>query len=475
MLKEVERGIRLCRGSQEPFSWVVGVSGGADSMAMLSLLHALSRRFDLELTVGHFDHRLRETSSVDKRRVEVMASGLGVPFYSGEADVRSRAHARGETIEEAARKLRYRFLFRLARQIGADSIATGHTSDDQIETVIMRFLRGTGIRGLAGIPAKRGKLIRPILGMTHEQALDYCRDHHIAYVEDPTNQDKRFTRNWIRHELLPVIRAIFPNVGENILRLSRNSADALRRIRRVTNPLLERHLRREESGEWALDLTKIRRLDGESKYVLFGDLLIEHLGSDPDFSRLHFEKLARLSADPGASGRKLSLPGVTVRREYDVLVFKPAPDHPIPVPLPGEPVALDVPGRCRYGDMSIRAAVISAKKYRTGMYRSTEPVLFESNSHRARGVAYFALEAIAPPLTVRAPEPGDRMRPFGLDGHKKLSDIFGDKKIPVRRRDKIVVVSDQKEILWLVGVATSESTRISAASKNILKITVIPE
>ena len=444
-------------------------------MALLSLLHELSRRKELELAVGHFDHRLRESSSVDKRRVEVMASGLGIPFYSGEGDIRARAHARGETIEEAARKLRYRFLFELAERIDANLVATGHTSDDQIETVMMRILRGTGVRGLSGIPAKNGKLIRPILGMTHERAVKYCREHHIAHVEDPTNRDRRFTRNWIRHELLPAIRTNFPNVGDNILRLSRNSADALRRIRKLTTPILDKHLSLEPGGEWILDLKPVRRLDAESRYVLFGDALVDRIGCDPDFSRLHFEKLSGLSGASAGSGRKLSLPGVAVRREYDTLVFKTVSGRTAASPAPSEPSALTVPGRCTYGDARIRAAVVTAKKYESGMYRSVEPPLFESNSNRTKGVAYFALEAIEPPLVIRGPKPGDRMRPFGIDGHKKLSDIFSDKKIPIRRRQKVIVISDQKEILWLVGVATSESTRISASSKNILKITVIPE
>jgi tRNA(Ile)-lysidine synthase len=454
---------------------LVAASGGADSMALLSILHKISKRRGFGLAVGHFDHRLRESSSVDKRRVEVMAAGLGIPFHCGEGDVRSRVQARGETIEEAARKLRYRYLFKLAGEIGADLIATGHTSDDQVETTLMRILRGTGLRGLAGIPVKRGKLIRPLLGMTHEQAVRYCRDRHIAHVEDPSNRDRRFTRNWIRHELLPVIRTAFPNVSDNILRLSRNSSDALRRIRKVTNPIIQRHISREPDENWILDVGEIKRLDNESKYILFGDLLTENLGRDPDFSRIHFEKLSQLSGGSAVSGQTLSLPGVTVRREYDTLVFKLETGTDSRARLSREPVALSVPGKGTFGNLDVRAVVLRPRKYETRKYRATEPRLFESHSNNVSGVAYFALDAVEPPLSIRTPRPGDLMRPFGMKGHKKLSDIFGDKKVPLRRRDKFVVISDQKEILWLVGVTTTESTRVTAASKNILKITVIPE
>jgi tRNA(Ile)-lysidine synthase len=454
---------------------LAAVSGGADSMALLSILHKLSSQIGFELAVGHFDHRLREASSVEKRRVEVMASNLGVPFYCGEGDVRSRAKARGETVEEAARKLRYRYLFKLAGDIGADLIATGHTRDDQIETILMRILRGTGVRGLAGIQVKRGKLIRPILGMSHRQAVTYCQINHIAHVEDPSNRDRRFTRNWIRYELLPVLKNNFPNVGENLLRLSRNSKGALRRVQKITTPLISQYLTREPNGDWTLDLREIAGLDHNSKYVLFGDLLTENLGCDPDFSREHFEKLAHISGAAAVSGQMLSLPGLTVRREYDTLVFSSTSDTTSDVPPLQDIAALPIPGRAEFGNLAVLSVVMQATEYKTEKYRSTEPSLFEANGNRLQGEAYFALEAIDPPLSIRLSQPGDRMRPFGTQGHKKLSDIFSDKKIPLRRRGKTVVISDQKEILWLVGVTTSESTRVSADSKNILKISVIPE
>lgn len=470
---------------------LVAVSGGADSMSLLSLLHRLSPRFEIELVVGHFDHRLRETSTVDRRSVEVAAAGLGLPFHHGEGDVHARADAHGETIEEAARKLRYRFLFGLADEIRADRIATGHTRDDQIETVLMRILRGTGTRGLAGIAHSRGRLIRPLLGAAHLQLVNYCRDNHIAFVEDPLNRDKRFTRNWLRFELLPSIRKYYPNVGENLLRLSRNAADALQRTRRSTGPLIERNLRieRHDAGSaggatepvWTLDLAGVSDLDQDTKYVLFGDLLTDHLGYDPDFSRVHFEKLARLSGRSGSSGEQLSIPGLTVRREFDTLVFLPTDRHPAQMtPAEGD-VELTIPGEVTYGGLHVETSVIPVKPadpvkgFEAEKFRATEPDVFETGGNPKPGVAYFALAEVEPPLVIRNPRAGDRMRPFGMKGRKKLSDIFIDGKIPLRRRDRAVVVADQNKILWLVGVTTAESTRISAATESVLKIAINPK
>ena len=297
----IERQGLLLRGERV----LVAVSGGADSTSLLTVLHNLSARLGIQLAVGHFDHRLRDTSHIDRRHVEVAAAKLGLPFHHGEGDVMARADRHGETVEEAARKLRYQYLFDLADEIRADRIATGHTRDDQVETVLMRILRGTGTRGLAGIPDRRGRLVRPLLGLTHLQLVNYCRDHHIPFVEDPLNRDKRFTRNWLRFELLPSIRKYYPNVGENLLRLSRNSADAVHRTRRTTGPLISKNLCFENDvGAWTLDLAGITDLDPEAKYILFGDLLTDHLDHDPDYTRIHYEKLSRLSGRSADSGRR---------------------------------------------------------------------------------------------------------------------------------------------------------------------------
>jgi tRNA(Ile)-lysidine synthase len=429
--------------------------------------------------IGHFDHRLRDTSSVDRKTVEVAAAKLGLPFHYGEGDVKARSDTQGETIEEAARKLRYQYLFTLADEVRADRIATGHTRDDQIETVMMRILRGTGTRGLTGIPLRRGRLIRPLLGLAHLQLVNYCRDHHIPFVEDPLNRDKRFTRNWLRFELLPSIRKYYPSVGDNLLRLSRNAADNIQRIRRSTHPLIERNLRYEDVGSvWALDLSDITDLDHEAKYVLFGDLLTEHLGHDPDYSRYHFERLGRLSGRSAESGEQLSIPGFNVRREFDTLVFEPSAGRAQPAGGPPSPAELPVPGEVLYENVRVRADTVPPdppESFDSGKFRASEPSLAESGSNRGPGVAYFALDEIDPPLTIRAPRAGDRMRPFGMKGSKKLSDIFIDRKIPLRRRDGALVIADRKQILWLVGVTTTESTRITGDTENVLKIIVNPE
>jgi tRNA(Ile)-lysidine synthase len=213
---------------------VVAVSGGADSVALLRVLAASEEYRPGQLIVAHFDHRLRPGSADDARFVADLASRLELPFELGEADVASLAKAEGDGIEAAARKARYRFLEEAADRHRAHFIATAHTADDQVETVLHRILRGTGVAGLQGIREVRAffgrqdlYVVRPLLGVRRKEILEYLYEIDQPFCEDPSNADARFTRNRIRHKLLPVLEHSFNrNVVEAILRLSDTAAGA---------------------------------------------------------------------------------------------------------------------------------------------------------------------------------------------------------------------------------------------------------
>ncbi|NIM20657.1 MAG: tRNA lysidine(34) synthetase TilS [Candidatus Latescibacteria bacterium] len=439
---------------------LAAVSGGQDSMAMLSILHRLSEELHFQLAVAHFDHSLRESSKLDRKVVEDFARSCALDVYAESEDVRSLAESAREPIEEAARKARYRFFLHTANEIGADRIATGHTKNDQVETVIMRFLRGSGVRGLAGIPTQRGKLIRPLIQLERNETLTYCNALNILFVTDPSNTDPQFFRNKIRLQLLPSLRKLHPSIDENILRVSENAKALITSIRERTGPLLKRHSRQVSENEWMLNVAKLSGLDETSLVILFGDLFAEVMQLDMDFTRSHYEQLVRFAKDSSVSGKKLSLPGLSAKREFENLIFtlqtktsKPREPSPIDLTLP-------IPGQASAAGMIIKTEVHEESKL-TG------------NSFQSVGdSAYFALDLISPPVTIRRPRPGDRMQPFGMRGSKKLSDIFIDKKIPGRERSRALVVSDASGILWLIGVTTSERGRIEKNTEKILKITI---
>ncbi len=439
---------------------LAAVSGGQDSMAMLSILDEIMDDLQFRLTVGFFDHRLRASSESDRSIVESYANSCSLELHHGSEDVQALAVKNGESLEEAARKARYRFLFRLAEKIGADLIATAHTKNDQIETVFMRFLRGSGIRGLAGIPTRRGKIIRPLIQMDREETRLYCETKNVPFAIDPSNEDPQFFRNKIRLELLPFLRNIHPAVDESILRVSKNAQALIASIREKTRPLLKQHCKRISDREWQLNAIKLAGIDETSLVVLFGDLFAEEMQLDMDFTRAHYEQLLRLTRETTASGKQLSLPGLDAKREFENVIFTlHATNSGRPTPEPDEKL-LPIPGEASFGDSKFKADILER-----------EDLKDTSFSARANE-AYFALDPLAPPIVIRRPKAGDRMQPFGMRGSKKLSDIYIDKKIPGRERKKTLLVADTREILWVIGAATSERGRIGEKTKKILKITV---
>jgi len=442
---------------------LAAVSGGPDSMAMLSMLDALSTELQFRLAVAHFDHGLRDEADEEKTLVKRFARARGLTFYAGGTDVGAKAEGTDDTIEEAARKARYAFLQRVAGEIHADRIATGHTSDDQVETVLMRILRGTGIRGLGGIPVKRGKIIRPILGLSREDTAEYCEAAGVPHAIDPSNSDPRFFRNQLRSELLPVLRKTYEGVEGNLLRLARNATDVTAEIRARTRPLLAQSLKKEADKRWVLDVSKLYALDDTSLVVLFGDLFAENIGCDLDFSRPHYEQLIKLVRDTRASGKKLNLPGLTVTKEYENLIVTCGRTNATVEAALESRATLTFPGETAAAGYKVKTEIIDSD--------DIDALTLKAD----KDVAYFPLQRLKLPLVLRSPATGDRIRPFGMSGSKKLSDVFTDKKIPGRRRRKSLVVTDADEILWLVGVTTSEKGRVEPTSGQIVKISVHPE
>jgi tRNA(Ile)-lysidine synthase len=442
---------------------MAAVSGGPDSMALLSILHDLSGELKFHVAVAHFDHQIRAAAEREAERslVEDFAKSLGLPFYSGTADVRARVAESGDTLEEGARKARYQFLGAVADEIKATRIATGHTTTDQAETVLMRIIRGTGIRGLAGIPTRRGRIVRPLLCLDRDQTRSYCEARGIPYVIDSTNDDATMARNRIRAELLPLLESSYNNqVEANLLRLARNAQDVLACIRTKTRPLVEQNLRQISDREWILNTARVSPLDDTSLVVLFGDIFAEALGCDMDFGRVHYEDLVKLVRDSRGSGKMVSLPGLAIKREYEnVIITRPAAVVAV-APNVGCHTTLTFPGETRAAGLLVKTEILTGPS---------------STVRATKQTAYFAFDRLKLPLVLRSPRAGDRIQPFGMTGSKKISDIFTDKKIPGRQRVGARVVADADKILWVVGVATGEQARVTAETDRVVRITVSEE
>ena len=389
---------------------IVACSGGPDSTVLAHLAMALARAGRLgSVALVHVDHRLRPGSAEEGEHVARLAAAGGGAFVAVAVDVARRSGS----LEADAREARYAALDRVADERGAAAILVGHTRRDQAETVLMRIARGTGVVGLAGIPPRRGRIVRPLLAVAHDEVLGYLARHRLAALDDPMNRDPRHLRARARHEWLPALRAANPRIDDALVELAATAAEAREAIDRAAAEL-DRRAR--AAGE-AAGTTWHAALLAEAPPAVRARWLARavHAAGGGSLSARHHEAAARLLAGPGRGSARLDLPGITLWREYDR-------------------VHLAVPGAIPGG---------------------------------AGGLAASGPDA---PYEVRIWRPGDRMRPLRLRGRtRKLSDLFTDARIPRRLRPaaRVVVRQSDGAIVWAEHVGPAFGARI--------EVTLTPE
>ncbi|HEX9713500.1 MAG TPA: tRNA lysidine(34) synthetase TilS [Actinomycetota bacterium] len=425
-------------------SVVAAVSGGPDSLAMLHALHRLADEYGLELHVAHLDHRLREGSAADAAFVSRQAARLGLPATVRAAEAPQRP--RGTSPEEAAREMRLGFLEETAAAVGADRIATGHTLDDQAETVLMRVLTGAGPRGLAGIPAARGPYVRPLLDVRRAQTEAFCRVLRLRPRLDPTNEQADYLRNVIRRETIPALSStINARLPETLARL----ADVMA----AEDEVMEAGLGEAgdpEGVEGALGLSV--ELLGALPVAL-QRRAIRRLAARAGASLSHeLTESVRLLALEGSTGQRIALPGpLNARRGYGFLLIGRAPSPQAPAT-----VELLVPGETDLPPWGLRA--------RSWM-SSDRPEGWPDG----RRICVLDADRIAFPLRVRRVRPGDRFRPIGMTRQKKVGDFFTDQKVPVEGRGEVpLVVGADGEIVWLVGYRPDDRAKIRPDTRRVL-------
>ncbi len=389
-------------------SVLCAVSGGADSMC---LLHMLSQREDLSLTAAHFNHQLRgPESDRDEAFVREVCARWGIPLTVGRGDVMAFAKREKLSLEEAGRTLRYTFLFRAAEEEGCDLIATAHNADDNAETLLLHLLRGSGLNGLTGISPQLRQLVRPLLATSRREIEAYLARHGVPHIEDSTNADDTYTRNRVRHQLIPLLEEMNPGF---VRRLS----SAIPRLRAdndylndLARQLFCQAMRREE--DLVIPIAPIAQAPVPVASRAVRLLLAEAAGGDWDCSAAHIESVLALcqAASPSA---QVSLPRqLTARREYDLLVLT----HD----LPPQPLAV-MP--LREGDNPVPGLP-------------------------------WTVRLQVPPwpgLVVRSRGPGDTLTL--PNGHtKSLKKLFIDQKLPRSERDRIPVVADDRGVIAVAGL-----------------------
>jgi len=445
---------------------VAAVSGGADSVALAHLLAELSQAAALSLVgVAHLDHALRGDEAVrDREFCRTLAANLGLAFDVEQIDVAGEAAASGESVEQAARRVRYAFLERARARLGADLVAVAHTRDDQAETVLLRLLRGAGTRGLGAIRPAREGIIRPLIDLRRIEVVRYLEDRRYPWVEDSTNADTQLLRNWVRRELLPSIAV---RTGDGVIDVLARTADAAvedEAFLVAAAEDAERWLRPVGGPPDALDAARLLLAPpAVARRVVRSRL--ESLGQRPA-TFAHVASVLELAGGQGevrAAGCLVKLsPADRVlyfraleQREDDVPgsgAQALPPRVPVPLPVPG---AVDLPDsglrvRAEYHDVSDVGGLTNL-----------------STGSEARAVIPAATAEHG--LFVRSWLPGDILQPLGLSGRKKVQDLFVDRKVPrqARRSVPIVTAADGR-IVWVAGVALGEAFRVTSATKSVV-------
>lgn len=436
---------------------VVGVSGGADSVALLYVLKELAPTFSLELHAAHLNHLLREEAGEDAAFVQEFARSLGVPVTVGFARVARLAREHKMSIEEAGRWARYGFLRYVAKGFKAQRIAVGHHAGDQVETVIFNFLRGTGPAGLTGIPVQNRETIRPLLGITREEIEEYCSIKGLTWCTDLTNLTTDYQRNRIRVELLPYLRQSFnPRVDRSITRLS----DIMTAENAFLDNLVERVLQdiaQVQDGEILVPLRALFSLPIALRRRLLRHLIDKKGSGLQDFGYRHCDDCLSFLEDSRPGG-ELHLPqGLRLAKNSSYFTVVGSSTEEIPQDVNH---ILNVPGETKIPELelSIRAEIKPYQGF------SDQFFYFLPESYQV----CFDYDKIKWPLSVRTRLKGDRVRTYGLEGTKKLKKLFGELKIPPRKRDIIPLVVSGDEIHWVVGYRRGASAPVTSETQRIL-------
>ena len=422
MLNKVKDYIKHHKLLDDNKLYLVALSGGADSVALLLLLDEMGYKFH----AIHCNFHLRgEESDRDEHFCEQLCQQKNIPFHRIHFDTLTYAEAHKISVEMAARELRYRYFEQLRKDIGAEGVCVAHHRDDTVETVLMNLIRGTGLRGLTGIQPKNGNILRPLLSVTRAEIEQYLHGKGQGYVTDHTNLETDVLRNKVRLQVIPLLQQLNPAVSENILRAAENLSDAQAVLDAVMLPY--QHVKE-------LDLNQLTDT-ASREYITFEWL------KNYGFNGAQVRQL--LTAE---TGRVFSSP-----QGYDVLVDR---GHLLVEPSLKPMKNLRIPEEGTYVlDDQTRISV------------KTEPVWIS----RDAAVATVDVSRVRFPLTVRRVEKGDWMIPFGMEGRKLLSDLMTDRKMTVfEKRRQLVVVDGEGNMVWLVGIRTDNRCRVSSDTTEVL-------
>lgn len=408
----------------------VALSGGADSMALLHLLHSNREELGINVEAAHFNHLIRgDEAERDEQFVKEQCKLLGIKLYSGQGDVPAYSKEKGISLETAAREMRYDYLSR----VNKDFVATAHTASDNLETVIFNIARGTALDGLCGIPPKRDIFIRPLIYCSRKQIEDYCKENNISYVTDSTNLSDDYTRNKIRHNVVPVLKEINPSVERAVIRMSSSLKEDSEYLSKTAENVIKASV--DESGRLLTDNIVALDYSVKSRVV---KKYAESVMKTKNLEAVHIEAMVSALSEGG----KVSLPqgwfADFSRGRFSVSKVDTAQVAPV---------------------YNVDITEINRDFLENGEIVNN---LFLKNS--------IDCDKIVGEYVLRTRLSGDSIRLKNRGCTKALTKLYNENNIPIDERDALPVVADQKGVIWIHGIGVAHRCAVSDNSKRILII-----
>lgn len=469
LFKKAEKTVKKYNMLSKGDKVLIGVSGGSDSVFLLYFLYSVREKYSLSLHVAHLNHGFRKEAEREADFVKGLAKSLGISCTIKKIDIPFFAKKRKLSKQEAAREVRYSFFIGVAERIGANKIAVGHTADDQAETFIMRMIRGSGTKGMAGIhpcplftihDSRFTVIIRPLIESGRREIIDCLKKNRIPFVKDPSNLSNAYLRNRIRNRLIPYLEKNYnPRVKETFVR----SADILRGedcfLEDYAKKILLKLLRLRGKGRIEISLLPFLKLDRAIKRRVLRIIIEELKGDIKGFSMNHIDEVID-SIVPGRTGRGINLPkGVVVERDYDLfsIYLKDS--------------GLKTPDRRKY-DVAI-PGVTAIPEFGLTIYTEIK----ESPEDLGNGKiqAAFDLDNIHDKIEVRCRKEGDSFFPFGMGGKsKKLKRYFIDEKVRREERNRVPILVSGDDIIWVVGYRQDDRFKVNKNTELVLIVKAKP-
>ena len=457
MLKKVKQTIKKYTLLEKGERVVVALSGGPDSTALLTVLAPIAQELDLSLIIAHFNHGLRGTESdEDEKFSRDLSEKMGLDFVSGKMDqIKGK---KGISPEDFYRRQRYDFLNKISEDYQAKKIALGHNLQDQAETVLLNLLRGSGLEGLKGfLPMRDGKFIRPLIEISRQEIISFLNEAGIPYRQDSSNKNNIYLRNQIRSELIPYLKENFnPQIEENLAQM----ADILRPedefIRQHVAHALKSSFIERQQDLILLKIADINKLHPAIRWRLFKTLLESLSPAKNGFSFIHIKSLDNLT-QKCESGKIIVLPlGIEARREYDNLILE----------------RKDVCSKQMKYEYTMNIPGSLYVKERKLTIRS-ELTTKENVDFSGKNQVYLDLDKIQQPVIIRNRRDGDWFQPLGMQGRQKIKTFFIDHKMPRCERNEIILLVDRLSVIWIENMHLNDRVKITAETKNVLKLDII--